>query len=105
MPVNETAMKEMGFSVARKYIGPQSNTNEDLLDQYNEALRKGHVPQYFELPSTQRKLKGEYTIEMMQDLKAMMGIDAEKELISLMAQDLAENLDDKLISQLTRVTQ
>lgn len=104
-PINETAIEEMGFKVVKQFLGGGNNssTDVDLLDQYNEALKNGSVPEYFELPHKQRKLKANYTMEMMQDLKSMMGVDAEQELISLMKQEIQQELDEQLLNSLPKI--
>jgi hypothetical protein len=44
-----------------------------------------------------RALKGKYTIEMLQDLRAMHGLDAEKEIMDLMAQELKLEIDREIV--------
>jgi hypothetical protein len=46
-----------------------------------------------------RALKGKYTIEMLQDLKAMHGLDAEKEIMDLMSQELKLEIDREIITE------
>jgi hypothetical protein len=45
-----------------------------------------------------RKLKGKYTLEMLQDLQAMHGIDAEKEMMNLMSLELNWEIDRQAVN-------
>ena len=53
-----------------------------------------------------RKLKGSYTAEMVQDVRATQGIDVENELTSLMAGEVAKEMDlevlDMLLTEVTK---
>jgi hypothetical protein len=47
-----------------------------------------------------RKLKAKYTIELFQDLKAMHGLDGEKELMDLMAMELKLGIDREVVAKI-----
>lgn len=64
-----TDMKEIGFSIERKAIEAQT-----------------------------RKLKAKYTIEMYQDLKAIHGLNADEELMNMMAQEVEQELNREIIN-------
>ena len=61
-------MKEIGFSIVRKSIEAKS-----------------------------RKLKGEYSVEMYQDLKAMHGLNADEELMNMMAIEIQNEMDREIV--------
>lgn len=64
-----TDMTELGFSISRKSIEAKS-----------------------------RKLKAEYSIEMYQDLKAMHGLNADEELMNMMAIEVQNEMDREIIA-------
>ena len=73
LPTNEAEllgydMKEIGFSIVRKSIEAKS-----------------------------RKLKGEYSVEMYQDLKAMHGLNADEELMNMMAIEIQNEMDREIV--------
>jgi len=73
LPTNEAEllgydMKEVGFSIVRKSIEAKS-----------------------------RKLKGEYSVEMYQDLKAMHGLNADEELMNMMAIEVQNEMDREIV--------
>lgn len=51
-----------------------------------------------------RKLKGVYTIEMLQDLKSQHGIDAEKELSAMLSAEVALEIDRSIIAKANEVS-
>jgi hypothetical protein len=58
----------------------------------------------FEIVQTQigvesRKLKAEYTVEMYQDLKAMHGLNADEELMNIMAVEIQNELDREIVDK------
>ena len=61
-------MKEIGFSIVRKSIEAKS-----------------------------RKLKGEYSVEMYQDLKAMHGLNADEELMNMMSIEIQNEMDREIV--------
>jgi hypothetical protein len=63
-----TDMKEIGFSVERKNVTAKS-----------------------------RALKGQYTVEMYQDLKAQHGLLADEEIMSLMSYEMQAELDREVV--------
>lgn len=63
-----TDMKEIGFSIAKKSIEAQS-----------------------------RALKGQYTVEMYQDLKSQHGLLADEEIMSLMSYEMQAEIDREVV--------
>jgi hypothetical protein len=63
-------MKEIGFSLERKSIEAET-----------------------------RKLKGEYTLEMYQDLKAQHGLNADEELMNIMSYEMQAEIDREVINK------
>lgn len=63
-----TDMREVGFSISRKSIEAKS-----------------------------RALKGRYTVEMYQDLKAQHGLEADNEVMGLMTYDVQAELDREIV--------
>lgn len=63
-----TDMKEIGFSIERKSVEAQT-----------------------------RKLKAKYTVEMYQDLKAIHGLNADDELMNMMAQEVEQEINREVI--------
>ena len=58
----------------------------------------------FEIKQTQigvesRKLKAEYTVEMYQDLKSMHGLNADEELMNIMAVEIQNELDREIVEK------
>lgn len=58
----------------------------------------------FEIKQTQigvesRKLKAEYSVEMYQDLKAMHGLNADEELMNIMAVEIQNELDREIVDK------
>jgi len=64
-----TDMKEMGFSIGRKNVTAVS-----------------------------RALKGQYTVEMYQDLKAQHGLLADEEIMSLMSYEMQAEMDREVVN-------
>ena len=71
-----TDMKEIGFSIARKSVEAKS-----------------------------RAMKGQYTVEMYQDLKAQHGLLADEEIMSLMSYEMQAELDREIIDFVNGVAQ
>jgi hypothetical protein len=74
-PINTAAgellgkdMKEVGFEIAKKSVEAQT-----------------------------RKLKGQYTLEMYQDLKSQHGLMADEEIMSLMRAEMASEIDREVV--------
>jgi hypothetical protein len=69
-------MKEIGFSIARKSVAVDS-----------------------------RALKGQYTVEMYQDLKAQHGLLADEEIMSLMSYEIQAEIDREIVDFANGVAQ
>ena len=95
--VTATWSNEAQFQkVLTGYTGPlATDAAEDLTTNMKEV---GFDIQRTLAESTSRKLKGKYTLEMYTDLKAMHGIDAEKEMVNLMGMELAWETDREVVN-------
>lgn len=81
--------------ILKDYTGPYPTSTA-------EALRTDMKEVGFDIQRTMaeaksRKLKGKYTLEMLEDLKAMHGVDAEKEMMNLMSLELNWEIDRQAV--------
>lgn len=82
--------------ILNDYTGPYATS-------VAEALRTDMKEVGFDIQRTMaeaksRKLKGKYTLEMLEDLKAMHGVDAEKEMMNLMSLELNWEIDRQAVN-------
>jgi hypothetical protein len=78
------------------YTGPYATSvGEDLNNDMNEI---GYTIDRAILETKSRKLKGSYTVELLQDMKSMHGLDAEKEMSDLMGMELQYETDSQAIA-------
>jgi len=89
---NQAQFQKVLVNYAGEYTTSQA---EDLSDDMNEV---GFQLDRVMVEAKSMKLKGRYTIEMLQDLKAMHGLDAEKELTELMANEVQWEIDRKVVN-------
>jgi hypothetical protein len=87
---------EAGFTqILRNYTGPVSTAaGEKLAGNMAEV---GFTIERKSIEAKTRKLKGEYTIEMFQDLKSQHGMNAEDEIMSLMSQEMLMEMDREVV--------
>lgn len=96
--VEATFSNENGFyKVLKKYTGPMATATAEGLG--NDMKEIGFDIKRAMAEAKSRKLKGRYTLEMMQDLKAQHGLDAETELMNLMSMELQLELDREIIAK------
>lgn len=96
--VGSTYSNELTFRKILKGYTGSLPTNEAELLGYNMAEIG------FEIKQTQigvesRKLKAEYTVEMYQDLKSMHGLNADEELMNIMAVEIQNELDREIVEK------
>lgn len=95
--VTDTFSNEAGFKkVLKGYTGPVSTAVAEQLGSSMQEIGFDISRTLAEAHS--RKLKGRYTLEMFTDLKKMHGMDAEQELMDLMAMELQLEIDREIIS-------
>ena len=93
-----TYSNEAGFQkVLKYYTGPMATSVAEALG--NDMKEIGFDIRRTLAEAKSRKLKGKYTLEMFQDLKSMHGLDAEKELMDLMAMELQLEIDREVIAK------
>jgi hypothetical protein len=82
--------------VLTDYTGPYATSvAEDLRTDMKEV---GFDIQRTMAEAKSRKLKGKYTLEMFEDLKAMHGLDAAQEIMSLMGLELNWEIDRQAVN-------
>ena len=96
--VEATFSNENGFQkVLKGYTGPYATSAAEALG--NDMKEIGFDIRRAMAEAKSRKLKGRYSLEMMQDLRAQHGLDAEAELMSLMSMELQLELDREIIAK------
>lgn len=91
-----TYSNELTFRKILKGYTGSLPTNEAELLGYNMAEIGFEVKQQAVSVSS-RKLKSSYSVEMYQDLKAMHGLNADEELMSMMAVEVQNELDREIV--------
>jgi len=95
--VAETYSNENGFKkVLKGYTGPMATATAETLGSSMKEIGFDITRVLAEAQS--RKLKGRYTPEMFTDLKNMHGMDAEQELMDLMAMELQLEIDREIVA-------
>ena len=94
--VTSSFSNEAGFKqILKYYTGPVStSTGEKLAGDMKEV---GFTIERKSIEAKTRKLKGEYTLEMYQDLKSQHGLSADDEIMSLMAQEMQLEMDREIV--------
>lgn len=96
--VEATFTNENGFQkVLKGYTGPYATSAAEALG--NDMKEIGFDIRRTMAEAKSRKLKGRYSLEMMQDLKSQHGLDAETELMNLMSMELQLELDREIIAK------
>ncbi len=94
--INGTWTNELSFrKVLKSYTGPVATSQAELLGYDMKEMGFSIVRKSIEAVS--RKLKGEYSVEMYQDLKAMHGLNADEELMNMMALEVANEIDREIV--------
>lgn len=94
--VSGSFSNEAGFKqILKNYTGPvDTATGERLAGDMKEV---GFTIERKSIEAKTRKLKGEYTLEMYQDLKAQHGMSADNEIMSLMSQEMQMEMDREIV--------
>ena len=96
--VTSTYSNELTFrKILKTYTGSLPTNEAELLGYDMSEIG-------FEIKQTQigvesRKLKAEYTVEMYQDLKSMHGLNADEELMNIMAVEIQNELDREIVDK------
>jgi hypothetical protein len=69
--------------------------------EFFTAKKYGKLPEEINL-SRNRKLRTKWTVEASQDISAMHNIDAEQELVELLANEVREEMDKAIIGELLK---
>ena len=107
--LNDSADKEIGTitvtysneikfrKILKAYSGSLPTTQAELLGY--DMSEVGFDIQQTQIGVESRKLKAEYSVEMYQDLKAMHGLNADEELMNVMAVEVLNELDREIITK------
>jgi len=96
--VSVTYSNELTFRKILKGYTGSLPTNEAELLGYNMA-EVGFEIKQTQIGVESRKLKAEYSVEMYQDLKAMHGLNADEELMNIMAVEIQNELDREIVDK------
>ena len=88
---NEAVFKH----IFKNYTGPVSTAAGELLAK--DMKEVGFTIAKKAIEAKTRKLKGQYTLEMFQDLKAQHGLMADEEIMSLMKAEMAAEMDREVV--------
>lgn len=81
--------------ILKNYTGPVSTAEAELLGENMKEI--GFSIDRKSVEATSRALKGSYTVEMYQDLKAQHQLSADEELMSLMQYEIQAELDREIV--------
>ena len=96
--ITATFSNELTFKkILKGYTGTLPTSEAELLGYDMSEIG-------FEIRQTQigvesRKLKAEYTVEMYQDLKSIHGLNADEELMNIMAVEIQNELDREIVNK------
>jgi hypothetical protein len=94
--VGATYSNELSFrKILKNYTGPVATSAAELLGYDMKEIGFSIVRKSIEAKS--RKLKGEYSVEMYQDLKAMHGLNADEELMNMMSLEIQQEMDREIV--------
>ena len=98
LTVKTTYSNELAFrKILKSYAGSLPTSEAELLG-YNIA-EVGFEIRQTQIGVESRKLKAEYSVEMYQDLKAMHGLNADEELMNIMAVEVQNELDREIVDK------
>lgn len=105
LPVGDTSLgnkivgiytNESSFlRILKNYTGPVSTAEAELLGENMKQI--GFSIDRKSVEATSRALKGVYSVEMYQDLKAQHQLSADEELMSLMQYEIQAELDREIV--------
>jgi hypothetical protein len=88
---------EASFRVILKnYTGPVTTAVGEVLGK--DMKEVGFTIAKKSIEATTRKLKGQYTLEMYQDLKAQHGLMADEEIMSLIGAEMQNEIDREVVT-------
>ena len=86
------------LSLLPSYSGSYTTANGEIRGTINNEMNEvGIAVERKQVEARTRKLRAEYTIEMYQDLKAMHGVLADQELMSLMGYEIKAQTDREVV--------
>ena len=94
---NEASFKQ----ILPGYSGPYSTTDGEALGADMRQLRVRIVDQSVTLKT--RKLKAELTLELIQDMKAMHGLAADKEIMNFLEREIVLDMNQEIIDELKKI--
>jgi hypothetical protein len=93
-----TFSNELTFrKILKGYTGSLPTSAAELLGYDMSEI--GFEIKQTSIAAESRKLKAEYTVEMYQDLKAMHGLNADEELMNMMAVEVQNELDREIVEK------
>lgn len=91
-----TYSNELTFrKILKGYTGSLPTTEAELLGY--DMAEVGFEIKQTQIGVKSRKLKAEYSVEMYQDLKSMHGLNADEELMNIMAVEIQNELDREIV--------
>jgi len=82
--------------ILNNYTGPVTTAAGEILAK--DMKQVGFSIQKKLVEAVTRKLKGQYTLEMYQDLKAQHGLMADEEMMSLMSSEMQAEIDREIVN-------
>jgi hypothetical protein len=96
--VKATYSNELTFrKILKGYTGSLPTSQAELLGY--DMAEVGFEIKQTQIGVESRKLKAEYSVEMYQDLKAMHGLNADEELMNIMAVEIQNELDREIVDK------
>jgi len=96
--ITVTYSNELSFQkILKGYTGSLPTSEAELLGYDMSEVGFDIIQTQIGVES--RKLKAEYTVEMYQDLKAMHGLNADEELMNMMAVEVQNELDREIVNK------
>jgi hypothetical protein len=96
--VKASYSNELTFrKILKGYTGSLPTSQAELLGYDMSEI--GFEVKQTSIAAESRKLKAEYTVEMYQDLKAMHGLNADEELMNMMAVEIQNEMDREIVDK------
>jgi len=94
--IDATFSNELTFrKILKGYTGSLPTSEAEILGY--DMAEVGFEIKQTQIAVKSRKLKAEYSVEMYEDLKAMHGINADEELMNMMAIEVQNELDREIV--------
>lgn len=98
LTVKTTYSNELSFKkILKGYTGPLPTAQAEILGY--DMSEVGFEVRQTQIGVVSRKLKAEYSVEMYQDLKTMHGLNADEELMNMMAIEVQNELDREIVEK------